>query len=160
LSQAYIDPSSPPGSGWSGNPIVFRSDIHEEYEVMDFHIDYFTLTGDEIISAGDVFTIFYELTAETSVDLSFYYDTDQDLTNGGRVAMTEHTYLPNLLLFPIMSKNISSVSFPAPEIDLLTGDTWHWDTQGVPPGTYYVSIDANDGVNTTTWYSEVPVIIE
>jgi hypothetical protein len=160
LSEAYIDPASPPGSGWSGNPIVFRNDIHEEPRAMDFHIDFITLTGDEMISSGDIFRIIYELDSEHGVDLTFYYDTDRDPENGGRVLMTQHTPGPNALYFPVIGLNIQSASFPQPEIDLLTGASWFWDTTSVPAGTYYVSIDADDGVNTSTWYSEVPVIVQ
>jgi len=160
LSQAFIDPASPPGSSWGGTPIVFRNDIHEEPQAMDFHFDYITLTGDETISVGDVFRIVYELEAESSVDLTFYYDTDRDLENGGRVLMAQHTYQPNILFFPVIGINVSSASFPQMENDLLTGMSWFWDTTSVPAGTYYVSIDVDDGVNTTTWYSEVPVMIE
>jgi hypothetical protein len=160
LSQAYIDPASPPGLSWTGNPIVFRNDIHEEMQAMDFHIDFATLTGDEIISSGDVFRIVYELDSESITDLSFYYDTDQDPENGGRGLMTEYMPGPNVLYFPVIGLNIPSANFPQLEIDLLTGASWFWDTSTVPSGTYYVSIDADDGLNTTTWVSEVPVIVQ
>jgi hypothetical protein len=160
LSQACIDPVSPPGSGWSGNPIVFRNDIHEESQAMDFHIDFITLTGDEIISSGDIFSIVYELDSESSVDMAFYYDTDCDPDNGGRVLMTQHTRGPNILFFPVVGKDLIPANSAQPELNLLTGSYWDWDTASVPAGTYFVSIDVSDGINTTTWYSEVPVIIQ
>lgn len=160
LSHALIDPSSPVGSAWSGNPVVFRNDIHEELQSMDFHIDFITLTGDEMISSGDIFPIVYELASESGADLTFYYDTDRDPTNGGRVAMKQHMRGPNLLFFPILGKGFVAGNSAERELDLLSGSYWFWDTAAVPAGAYYVSIDAFDGVNSTTWYSEAPVIIE
>jgi hypothetical protein len=35
-----------------------------------------------------------------------------------------------------------------------------WDTSGVPEGTYYIYIDADDGHNKTRWCSESPVVIK
>ena len=46
------------------------------------------------------------------------------------------------------------------ELGVLTGDTYNWDTGGVNPGVYYISIDVSDGFNTTTWYSDIPIYVQ
>lgn len=159
LSQAIIDPTTPSGS-WTGFPTVFRLDPHEMPQAATFHVDFVTLTGDEKVTAGAPFRIAYQTTPSAGPTVTFYRDTDRNSSNGGRVALTQYTppaispVGPNALYLPTMLRNYS------PELNLLTGNSWMWDTTGVPAGTYYISADVNDGVMTTTWYSELPVIVQ
>jgi hypothetical protein len=78
------------------------------------------------------------------VTVNFYYDTDNIVTNGRSVLQEASTYTGP-------GNNT--------ELNLFTGIRRLWNTTGVPTGAYYISADINDGVMTTTWYSEVPVFI-
>ena len=156
LSEALIDPSSPPSSGWTGSPTVFRMDVHEEIISMDFHLDYVTITGDHQVNAGSPFAIVTELISGTSSGAVYYYDIDKNPDNGRTVMQVYSAPVPggpNILFIPFVAKKLS------PEINPLVGTHWNWDTSGVPAGSYYVSVDVSDGANTTTWYSDIPVII-
>ncbi len=156
LDEVLFEPSNP--GSWSGSPIVFRIDPHEISTPNDFHLDYVLLTGDEQVTAGSPFTIVYDVTPSSGLSLTFYYDTDTDPTNG-RTLMQAYSgpappLSPNDVFIPLVN-NASSEA----EIELIDGLHWVWDTSGVSAGTYYVSSTAADGVNITTWYSEIPVII-
>jgi hypothetical protein len=161
LSQAIYEP----GGSWSGNLPVFRMDPHEISFPVDMRLDFLTLTGDERISSGTLFPIVYETNPEEAVTVSFYYDTDRNATNGRTpIVQTMSPTAPadsNFVYLPTIPTRPPIVSGGPPgEINLLTGETRLWNTAGVPPGTYYISADVYDGVMITTWYSEVPVIIE
>ena len=151
LRSAYIDPSTA-GRSWSGLPKVFRFDISESSNPIPFHIDYVTLTGDEDIPSGAVFPILYQLNSGSNVQLTFYYDTDRNPANGRtRIAnnSSQPPAGPYRIYIPLTMKG-----YPSSQS---TAGTYPWITSGVPAGTYYISVDANDGVNTTTWYSDIPV---
>jgi len=156
LSQALIDPSTPSGS-WTGQPRVFRMDPHEMPLAASFHVDFVTLTGDERVTAGTPFRVIYQTTPAAGVNVTLYYDSDTNPANG-RTLMVQYNPpapAPSLhsLFLPLGMRSFNA------EINLLTGTGWAWDTIGVPAGTYYVLADVNDGVMTTTWYSETPVIV-
>jgi hypothetical protein len=155
LSTALIEPSNP--GSWSGSPIVFRIDPHEVPTPTDFHIDYVLLTSDHSVSQGDPYSIYYDLNISTGVTATFYYDTDQNPSNG-RTLMQAYSAPappnPQLLFMPIIDR-----VYLSPEVSPPSGYVWVWDTTGVPTGTYYVSAEVADGLNTTTWYSEIPVTI-
>jgi hypothetical protein len=157
LSHAPLEPPPhSPGPGWTGWPTALRMDPHEMPSSMTFHVDWATLTGDETVKTGSPFQIIYQTTPATGVNVTFYYDTDTNPANG-RTAMGQYAggqqQGSNKVFVPIVLRG-----GPPPEIDPLSGNTWTWNS-AVAPGTYYVSADANDGVMTTTWYSEVPVVV-
>jgi len=157
LGDALIDPTSKPPADWVGDPSVFRLDIHEETKSMVFHLDYVTLTGEETVTQGQPFVIVYSTTPASGLSVTFYYDSDTDPASG-RTLMAQYTPAPFRIFLPVVMQN-SAGSLP-PEIDGIVGSTWSWDTTGVAPGAYYVSADVFDGVNTATWYSETPVVVE
>ena len=159
LSQALIDPSSPPGSGWNGSPIVFRMDLHEEVSSIDFHLDYIALRGENKGTIGNPYSVVYNLSPTSGVTPTFYYDTDSDPDNGGRTLMVQYPSSTYQIFIPIGLKNYDGSPILEPEINLLYGDRFWWDTSTVPAATYFVSVDLYDGINTTTWYSEVPIIL-
>jgi hypothetical protein len=157
LSQAPIEP--PPyslSSGWNGTPSGLRMDPDEMPNPMNFHVDFVTLTGDLTAKSGTPFSIVYQTTPATGVSVTFYYDTDTN-PNNGRWLMGSYSAGAAPPGFKVFVPMVTSSSAP-PEIDPMPGDTWVWNT-AVSAGTYYVSADVNDGVMTTTWYSETPVIV-
>ncbi len=148
-----------PGGSWSGNPTAFRLDPHEIPALTGLEVDFVLLTSDERIPAGAVFPIIYETTPGSGVTVTFYYDTDRNPGNGRTPITIAASAAPaaagasGKLYLPIIRKGSG-------EVELITGQAAPWDTAGVPKGTYYISADVSDGVMTTTWYSEVPVIID
>ncbi len=124
---------------------------------MPFHLDYMTLTGDEVVRRGTSFPIKYQLTGSPQARVTFYYDTDKNPSTGR--TLIGSTVSPGRFrgYLPLVTRG--SVA-PPPEIDLYANSrTFTWATNAVPDGTYYISADAQDGGNTTTWYSETPVIV-
>ena len=157
LSQVLIDPVGTLGTGWHGYPTTLRMDPHEIPFAETFHLDFITLSGDEKVLVGMPFSIIYEIIASQPVAVTFYYDDDRDLSNG-RVAMQQFGVPGFKVFLPFV---INSTGSPdSPEIDLPAGETWIWDTTGIAPGIYYASAEVSDGMNTTNWYSETPIIIE
>ncbi len=155
LSQALMEP----GGNWSGNPTGIRFDPHELPPPIEVQLDFVLLTGDEKVPSGTPFQIIYETDPGAGETVSLFYDTDQNPANGrSPVTLLASSPPPaalggSMVYLPLIRRGL-------PEINVLEGLWQIWDTSGVPAGTYYISADVNDGVMTTTWYSELPVIIE
>jgi hypothetical protein len=161
LSKALMLETNP--RDWDGFPTGFRHDPHEIPESRVYHLDFIMITGDEVIKAGELFEFIYDVTPQSDLKISFYYDTDTNPDNGRkRVIHTNPTTGQFRVFFPALYTPNTPTPPPPQnnEINLMTGESAVWNTCGVPPGSYYLSADVSDGVNTTTWYSEVPVIIE
>jgi hypothetical protein len=96
------------------------------------HLDYAKLTARDV--AGTTYTIRWDTVNpdSDSVTITLYYDTDQNPSNGRA-------------LIGAVSGNPGS---------------YDWNTSGASNGAVlYISGDANDGLNTTTWYSEAPLVV-
>jgi hypothetical protein len=159
LSKALMLETNP--RDWDGFPTGFRHDPHEIPEPRVYHLDFFMITGDEIIKAGDFFEFVYDVTPQSNLKISFYYDTDTNPDNGRKRVIHNNPTGQFRVFFPeIYTPNTPTPPPQNNEINLMTGERAVWNTCGVPPGSYYLSAEIFDGVNTTTWYSEVPVIIE
>ncbi len=96
------------------------------------HLDYAKLTARDV--ADQSYTIRWNTVnlASNPVTILLYFDTDQNPANGRT------------------------------PIGTVTGNpgNYVWDTSGLPSGqTLYISGDVDDGWNTTTWYSEAPLVI-
>lgn len=146
---------------WSGQPTTFRFDPLESPTNTKFNLDFITLTGIDTVIRGNSHNIHYTLPNAAGAQVTFYYDTDTNPSNGrtpldglvrGELPLDDplqvfRAYLP-LLLQP-------------GEFDFYAGSlTFVWDTSSTPLNTYYISADVDDGVMTTTWYSELPVTIK
>ncbi len=140
-------------------------DIHEETISLPFEIDFLTLTGDETIPSGQLFPIYYESFDSGDATITFFYDLDRNPRNGRNIigsasnAFNEAKTISSdyIVFLPLLEKGVP----PLPkEVDILSGDIYHWNTTNVPLGAYYIAADISDGFNTTTWYSEVPVYIQ
>jgi hypothetical protein len=158
LSQAYMAS----GPGWTGVKNAFRFDPHEFPASRTVHLDYVTLTGDDTVPKGSMFPIVYQIKTASQASITFYRDTDKNPANGrieiGKSASAQAQQAAasraNPLYLPLLFNG-----YPR-ELNLLTGDTWNWDTSSVPSGKYYISADVSDGWTTTTWVSDTPVVIQ
>jgi hypothetical protein len=147
------------GGAWSGNPTTFRFDPLELPVPADVYVDFMLLTGDESVTKGSPFTIIYNILKGNGATLSVYFDSDTNPDNGRTPA--------NAFSLPADSYSwaggAASIFLPIitiPDEIPLNGSSYVWDTSGVAKGDYYISLVLNDGVTTTTWYSEIPVTVK
>jgi hypothetical protein len=109
----------------------FRIDPTEVAAATRFHLRRVLLTADPVATGGP-FTISWDwLNSDGTATISAYYTTDKN-------APTQRA--------------IGTVQQPAANLT--------WDTSGVPDGTYYIYLKANDGYNTTGIFSDVPVVVQ
>ncbi len=142
------------------DPTTFRFDPLELPNPNNVHIDYVMLTGEETVTRGQLFPIYYSTDPANGANVTFYYDTDTNPNNGRTPMNTTGQAQPmEFLAFNIFLPLIQHSDVP--EIDLYANSRMvYWNTAGVPLNTYYVSAVVSDGVNSTTWYSEVPVRVK
>jgi hypothetical protein len=155
LSKIGLEPGS---EGWSGLKSVLRLDPLEVPGPMPFHLDYVMLTADERVQQGTAFSVMYQINETSGVTINLCYDTDQNPANG-KVSLIIYnppafTGVYSLYLPLIFQRGVSS-DLPVP-----LGTNKLWDTSSVSIGTYYICADVNDGVNTATWYSDKPIIVQ
>jgi len=151
---------------WSGDPIVFRFDFHEDpINDIPVHLDFITLTGNHYIKRGTSFPLIYQLNVPSGASVTFYADNDRNPDNGlgsqigsraGDTPSAEEPLTPlaaGSIYLPLLFHQYPN------ELNLLTGTRWDWNTGSVSAGTYYLAAVVNDGYNTVTRHSEVPVYI-
>ena len=152
-----LDNEDPCQSPWRANPLrsQLRFDPIETPEQTVFHIDYIKLTAPETISRNSVFPIEYHLNKTGNVSVTFYYDSDKNPANGRTLIGSLNPparllSLPYKVYLPFITGNNSTLS---------SNQIFNWDLQNVPPGSYFISAEISDGFNTTTWYSDTPVVV-
>jgi hypothetical protein len=147
------------GNCWAGFPTTFRFDPHEAANT-EFYLDFVVLTGIDTVLRGNTHTIYYTLPNAPGADVTFYYDMDKNPANG-RTPLAE-TSAPQGPLDPLAIFNLFlPMLFQPGEIDFFADSlSLLWNTASVSVNTYYISADVFDGVMTTTWYSEAPVIVK
>jgi hypothetical protein len=159
LSQAPLASGIP----WTGTKNALRLDPDEVPGPVTVHLDYVTLTGDQVVNRGSIFPVIYQVTGSANSRITFYTDNDKNPGNGRTPATgtfsTDQTAQVQTngglkLFIPFINNH-----FPDELSNLLTGSTWNWNTAQTPAGTYYLSADVTDGVVTTTWYSDLPVTV-
>jgi hypothetical protein len=154
---------------WSGNPTGFRFDPVEAPAGTTFSLDFLTLTSVDSINRGDALKVYYTLPNAPDASVMMYLDTDLNPLNGRIVA-------PQMPSNPIPGENPLSDAFNiflpvlfrpggsgggSVEFDFFDDSLAYLiDTAQMDLNTYYLSADVSDGVMTTTWYSETPVVIK
>ena len=130
MNDLILEPNST--IGWSGYiSSLFRIDPNE-HSGEQFGLDYFLLCPHDM--ADDAFTIRWSLTdADDDVDLSWYWK-DSPESNDSTLISTVH--------------NVS------PGQDSLT-----WDMSQLDSGTYFVSVRADDGINTVSHRSHGRLVL-
>jgi hypothetical protein len=113
------------------------------------------LTGDSTANAS--FDIRYQTTVD-SITPQFFADTDTNADNGAGTpiscAAVQAAAVGDFqVALPVILR--SSAAPPVvPE-----GKTCRWNTAGVAAGTYYIHSVTSDGTDTTSAYSQTPVIV-
>ncbi|MEO7912475.1 MAG: hypothetical protein ABIV47_22740, partial [Roseiflexaceae bacterium] len=141
---------------WANSaPIVFRFDPHEFAAPRAFHLDYVMLTGDSTANAS--FDIRYQTTG-AGATAQFFADADTNPDNGGGTAIScaaaQTAAVGDFQLFLPLIMHFSA----APPVEPV-GSTCRWNTSGVAAGTYFIHSVTSDGTDTTSAYSQTPVIV-
>ena len=125
-----------------------------------FCIDWIRLTAQDRVTRGQPYPIQYMYVVNPSqqANLTFYYTTDFS-ANPTPPTQVAQPYTPpnglNKVYLPMVLRNSSAFPDTIP-----AGYTFMWDTSGVPIGTYYICVKANDGSNQTVYCSETTVSIQ
>jgi hypothetical protein len=140
---------------WANSaPIVFRFDPHEFAAPHAFHLDYVMLTGDSTANAS--FDIRYQTSAGATPQ--FFADTDTNPDNGGGTAISCATVqaaaVGDFEVFLPLITRFGAAPPVEPE-----GSTCRWNTSGVAAGSYYIHSVTSDGTDTTSAYSQTPVVV-
>ncbi|HLE27241.1 MAG TPA: hypothetical protein VI793_03935 [Anaerolineales bacterium] len=126
-------------------------------------LDWIKLNQPDAVMHGSVFPVQIGLNKNASLVASriFYY-TD-DLSNKTKFAAAQYTPpapTPGAFkqFLPIVGRDVlASIGDP---IEVPNPVTYLWDTSAVAPGTYYICVTVGDGLNTVTYCSEAPVVIQ
>ncbi len=154
LSKFKLEPSS--FATWTNSaPIVFRFDPHEFAAPHAFHLDYVMLTGDSTANAS--FDIRYQASSGAAT-VQFFADTDTNPDNGaGTPISCVVVQTAAVGDFQVFLPLVMHFSAPPPVVP--EGSTCRWDTAGVAAGSYFIHSVTGDGTDTTSAYSQTPVIV-
>jgi hypothetical protein len=127
-------------------------------------IDWITMTAVDRVIQGQAYEIILSLSEQLAADsFKFYYTSDrnQPRQNELRVRTQGAAQPPagdHLLYLPItLSPGVASGAQAQDPVRPAIPHAVQWDTAGVAPGEYYICVDAQDDLNTTTFCSETPV---
>jgi hypothetical protein len=141
---------------WANSaPIKFRFDPHEFASPHAFHLDYVMLTGDSTANAS--FDIRYQASKAGST-VQFFADSDTNPDNGGGTAIScaavNTAAVGDFQVFLPLAMRFAATPPVVPE-----GSTCRWNTSGVAAGSYYIHSVTTDGTDTTSNYSQTPVVV-
>jgi hypothetical protein len=153
-----MEPTDPCTNLWLAQPwrqqLVFKP--AEEPDATTFHVGTIKLTATDTITKGQSFPIKLQANMTARTTAEYYYSSTPYSTVGRRPVIAHVPILPGLyrFYFPIVGDTtLSGVSVSGSTIQ------YNWNTSNVAPGTYYFSVDLNDGYSTTTVYSDAPVVV-
>jgi hypothetical protein len=143
---------------WRDSPVrtQFRLDPDEIPPTSPyFHLSSVMLTAMDTASRGANFPIIYQLGSGGST-ATFYYSSNHSMTGRqlarGSGQLVAAPMLAHRLYFPLIANPPAFQPPPGTQ-------AFQWNLSGVGPGTYYISADVSDGVKTTTWVSDTPVVV-
>ncbi len=153
-----MDPADPCSSAWTSQSTrqQLRFDPAEESDATPFYIGTIKLTATDTVTTGLPYTIKMQANLTPGTTLTYYYNTAPYSTSGRKLAAayvppppagTHFAYLP-IAMARYAGAAAADSSLP-----------YAWNTSGVAAGTYYISVDINNGYNTTTIYSDAPVVV-
>jgi hypothetical protein len=137
------------------------SELNSDLMPATVQIDWFKLTAMDEVKAGGTFNIEYE-PVEAGVDYAFYYDTDTNPNNGRTFIYSTALATTTQSVAEPLGGGTESVYLPlllnnyAP---CTAEGCYAWNTTGVPANTYYICIEAGDGLNLVYRCSEAPMIV-
>lgn len=160
-SPDLLDPYDPCNSEWLSQTLrqQLRIDPSEDPDATAVHLGPVQLTAAETVTKGLPFKIALQTTMATGAVATYYYNT-QKYTSTGQLPVLQYAPVlpgPYRSYLPAAWMQVSAVSFGG---TANAGNTAYlWDTSGVTPGTYYISVALFDGYNTTVAYSDAPVMV-
>jgi len=119
--------------GWRNRVTQLRFDPHEDRRTRSFFIDYITLRQDDKVGSRG-FVIRYNLYDKNDNDIAIniYRDRDRRFGNGNEALITSQRVGPGKRAY-------------------------RWRPAHVIKGTFWIYVQANDGVNTSGYYSTGPL---
>jgi hypothetical protein len=160
-TEDFAGPANCTMTHWTSAPAQWlRFDVNENATASTFHqmIDYISLSSIDRVKRGARYPISITSTEDLdSLNLSFYYTTDRSNPTQHEVKLAKPASVPSggysvFLPFTLHTAPDHPVTAPS-------GTGYSWDTSGVAAGEYYVCVQANDGLNTTTQCSLAPMQI-
>lgn len=155
----YLDNGIPgPGPGWNGLRSELRWDPLEPHadDRWPIHLDYILLTADPR-PQGSSYEIEWEITQGQPVTTTLLYSTSpNDACEAGTVIVelgNEDPVSPPgpyRVYLPVVRKDVGSSA----------SRSYLWTDLPSTPGSYYVKIVLDDGLNRTCWRSNAPLVIE
>jgi hypothetical protein len=150
-----MEPTDPCTNPWLAQPWRQQLALRpaEEPDATAFHVGTIKLTAADTITKGQSFPIKLQANMTARTTATFYYNSTRYSTAGRKRAKAYAPILPGPYhtYFPIVGHNMSSGALETIQ--------YNWNTSNVAPGTYYLSVDLNDGYSTTTVYSDAPVVV-
>ncbi|MGH2592574.1 MAG: hypothetical protein ACRDGG_03590 [Anaerolineae bacterium] len=155
-ARGYWEPDQPQTGGyWIGFKTWLRFDFLEGIDPWTIHLDDVKLTGGDTADAS--FTVRWSLPGgRVPARINFYAHQNPAACGSGSPIFT----WPPLPAPPLPITGTNLIYLPLVQLNNdPAGDSFNWNTSGVPAGAYTVCAVAEDGYNVTRWVSETPVII-
>lgn len=146
------------------------SELNRDLLPAYIEIDWLKITAVDEVSRGDIFPIQFDVQSDLPVDLTIYYDTDANPSNGrSLITNVDQITAPAdassaVLAEPSALTANYSIYLPALYnrfvSDCSADSCYAWNTSGVQPGLYTICIQVDDGYNSAYQCSEAPVKIK
>ena len=148
----------------SGAAIGFRFDPNENQlnRTLNQKIEWIRLTAMDVVARGSTFPVSILINKPVSAipTINFYYTTTrssptQHPASGSIVSPpppSPSTPGPFTIFLPAVLSNVYS--------KVAQNLTFNWTTSGVAQGQYFLCVSLNDGLNSGTYCSEAPVMVQ
>jgi hypothetical protein len=165
---------NPPWGTWAAIPYL-RFDTMEAMDSIIklggnvFSIDWVKLTAIDTVKRGQQYPVQYRLDSDKPASLTFFYDDDRNPRNGrtsiGQENSTAAAVLPEGEArmeaegrAPQIARD-NPIFLPLALRNPCQGSCSVLNTANIPPGEYYICIEARDAYNTTYRCSDAPLQI-
>jgi hypothetical protein len=144
---------------WTSNPAVWlRLDPNENTTSSTFNqiIDSITLSQVDSVTRGQLFPVQVQSNESFSnLNISLYYTTNRQVINQNQATIRTITAPPlaaHRIYLPFTLRNVNLSGGLNPNATV-----FYWDTTNVAAGTYYMCMEASDGLNKTSACSPAPL---
>ncbi len=167
-------PGCPSTLTWSTSTNIARMAFQPNENVLGYdlpqQLDWITLTQVDRIARTLPFPIQLSLNKDPTLvpTRTFYYTTNLNNPYQNLAALSAHKPIARQapvnssvnIFLPLVIRSPLPTPPPHPIPPPVTNEVdYAWDTSSVSPGTYYICVKLNDGIQETTFCSEAPVIV-
>lgn len=174
-----VDETYPPNTrSWqSSHPNRLRFDPNELAAALTpgtIQVDWIKLNAMDEVVQGASFPIGYAVQGTFPMTLTFYRDVDTNPSNGRTLIGSMRISSASQQGQAVTIADTQSAQIESP-LDIVprvyapvilrnavfcAGDCFLWNTSGVPKGTYFICINAQEAYDTTYRCSEAPIIVK